>query len=245
MSEPQQDEKRITNDNKENIPRKEEKSKSESVTVTDEGSLDLSGFQPVVSHTKRDKKNKKIERQREEEVKLNPQRSKRNKSKDKSDKPRKKNGDDKEKPKPANDTVSDSTQSNSAAREDEKKVKFVEAPLPKENPWAKSGATSTVSDDKANDLNLKAAENPKPSEKVQKPTHTVTVSQTTQTRINKCFILFELSIFMLCRRRQWWSKRKNQQNGQRLARKSQPQSAKRRPKTTIMSGTRRNALKFQ
>lgn len=179
MSEQHQDEKRITSDNKENIPKKDEKSKSESVTVADENNVDLSGFQPVVSHTKRDKKNKKFERQREEEVKLNPQRSKRNKSKDKSDKSRKKNVDEKS-AKTANDSGNtDSSQSNSSTREDEKKVKFVEAPLPKENPWVKPGSSSAVDDEKPKDLILKVVESQKLTEKVvsKASTQTLTVAR--------------------------------------------------------------------
>lgn len=180
MSEQHQDEKRTTNDNKENIPKKDEKSKSESVTVIEENNVDLSGFQPVVSHTKRDKKNKKFERQKEDEVKMNPQRSKRNKSKDKSDKPRKKNVD--EKPaKNVNDSGNtDSSQSNSSTRDDEKKVKFVEAPLPKENPWVKPASSTAVDEEKPKNLNLKV-ESRKMTEKVApKTTQTLTVDQTDQ-----------------------------------------------------------------
>lgn len=166
MSELQQDEKRITNDNKENIP------KSKSDSVSEDASVDLSGFQPVV---KRDKKNKKVDRPpQQDEVKVNSssQRSKRNKSKDKSDKPRKKNGDGEKSTAvkvDASPVDAETAAATPAAREDDKKIKFVEAPLPKDNPWAKAAPTTAVGDDKpAAKVAAVKTDHPKPSEKVQK-----------------------------------------------------------------------------
>lgn len=170
MSEPQQDGKRLINDNKENIPKSKADSLPEEATT-----VDMSGFQPVV---KRDKKNKKVERQQpqhriDEEVKTSSsQRSKRNKSKDKSDKPRKKNGEEKSSSTEKNDMALGDA--DSATREDDKKVKFVEAPLPKDNPWAKTViSSSAVSDVKYTEKSPEEVDVPKPAVKVQKVTNTV------------------------------------------------------------------------
>jgi hypothetical protein len=159
MSDQQGKTRNIIDNNKENIPRSKDKSIDETPSSgANDDNADLSGFVPVVSH----KKKQKDERPTDDK-KFNEPRSRSNRNKDRSSKPKQRKSDGKT---TKANTNNDSSQSNNnSADEEVKKVKFVEAPLPQNNPWMKSSENSSK------DLKKDA---PKPIEKSaqkqQKPT---------------------------------------------------------------------------
>lgn len=158
---PKQKEIPITNDNnnKENIPGKILTDKKNEQRTTDRPKdnetpavdskpneeLDESGFVPVVSHAKKDKKMRQMERrggdQRDGGSK--PPKSATSKSQERPEKPKR----NRRERKPPKDKTTAPTQTNhhdssdpdkaadSSDGQNDKKIKFVEAPLPQVNPW--------------------------------------------------------------------------------------------------------------
>lgn len=164
---PKQKEISITNDNnnKENIPGKiltdkkdqrttERPKEKDNAPVESKPSeeVDESGFVPVVSHAKKDKKLRQMERrggdQRDGGTK--PPKTATSKSQERPEKPKRNRRDRKA----AKDKTTAPTQANhhdssdpdkaadSSDGQNDKKIKFVEAPLPQVNPWV-SPAQST------------------------------------------------------------------------------------------------------
>lgn len=151
----------ITNDNnnKENIPgkiltdkndqRTPDKAKDNDTTTVDSKpseELDESGFVPVVSHGKKDKKLRQMERrggdQREVGTKP-PKAAATSKSQERPEKPKRNRRERKTpKDKPAAPSLTNHHESSdpdkaadSSDGQNDKKIKFVEAPLPQVNPW--------------------------------------------------------------------------------------------------------------
>jgi hypothetical protein len=151
--------------NKENIPgkiltdkddqRTTEKPKENDITPADTKTneeLDESGFVPVVSHAKKDKKMRQMER-RSENTSGKGAKSAPSKSQERSEKPKR----NRRERKPAKEkTVASGTTPSVASHQDssdadkaadssdgqnDKKLKFVEAPLPQVNPWVSSATT--------------------------------------------------------------------------------------------------------
>lgn len=151
--------KEITNDNnKENIPGKILTGKDDQRTTdkpkdNDHGTvdskpneeLDESGFVPVVSHAKKDKKKSQMERRGgdQRDVGGKTPKTATSKSQERPDKPRRTRRDRKT----AKDKATAATPANhqessdpdkaadSSDGQNDKKIKFVEAPLPQVNPW--------------------------------------------------------------------------------------------------------------
>lgn len=159
---PKQKEMITTNDNnKENIPgkiltdkddqRTTEKSKENDIISADttkaNEELDESGFVPVVSHAKKDKKMRQMER-RSGDTSGKGSKSAPSKSQERTEKPKRNRRDRKaakDKAVVASGTATsvgshqDSSDADKAADssdgQNDKKLKFVEAPLPQVNPW--------------------------------------------------------------------------------------------------------------
>lgn len=145
--------KEITNENnKENIPGKiltdkddqrttDKPRDNDTVAATSKPSeeLDESGFVPVVSHAKKDKKLRQMERRGD----VGGKSSKSSKSQERPEKPKRNRRDRKaakDKTAPpttqANHESSDPDKAaDSSDGQNDKKIKFVEAPLPQVNPW--------------------------------------------------------------------------------------------------------------
>lgn len=155
---PKQMGKEITSDNnKENIPgkiltdkddqRTADKPKDNAAAVDskpNEEVMDESGFVPVVSHAKKDKKLRQMEQRRDQrDVGTKPPKSTTSKSQERPEKPRRNRRDRKAaKDKTAAPTTAANHESSdpekaadSSDGQNEKKIKFVEAPLPQVNPW--------------------------------------------------------------------------------------------------------------
>lgn len=155
---PKQMGKEITSDNnKENIPgkiltdkddqRTADKPKDNAAAVDskpNEEVMDESGFVPVVSHAKKDKKLRQMEQRRDQrDVGTKPPKSATSKSQERPEKPRR----NRRERKAAKDKTAAPTQAanhessdpekaaDSSDGQNEKKIKFVEAPLPQVNPW--------------------------------------------------------------------------------------------------------------
>lgn len=149
--------KEITNDNnKENIPGKiltdkddqrTRENDSGAVEVRAGEELDESGFVPVVSHAKKDKKLlRQMERRGGEQRDGGSKPPKTSKSQERPEKPKRNRRERKPKEKAAGVTPQanhDSSDPDKAADssdgQNDKKIKFVEAPLPQVNPWVSYG----------------------------------------------------------------------------------------------------------
>jgi hypothetical protein len=159
---PSSKQKEITrnDNNKENIPgkiltdkddqRTTEKPKENDIVVSADTKineeLDESGFVPVVSHAKKDKKMRQMERRSGETSGKGPK-SGQSKSQERSEKPKRNRRDRKAAKDKATATGTatsvgshqDSSDADKAADssdgQNDKKIKFVEAPLPQVNPW--------------------------------------------------------------------------------------------------------------
>lgn len=156
---PSPKQKEISNDNnKENIPgkiltdkddqRTTDKPKDNDNAAVDSKpneELDESGFVPVVSHAKKDKKLRQMERRGgdQRDVGGKPPKSATSKSQERPEKPKRNRRDRKA----AKDKATTTSQANhhdssdpdkaadSSDGQNDKKIKFVEAPLPQVNPW--------------------------------------------------------------------------------------------------------------
>ncbi|CRK97100.1 CLUMA_CG010449, isoform A [Clunio marinus] len=177
--------KEITNDNnKENIPGKILTDKDDQRT-TDKPrdndndaadskpneELDESGFVPVISHAKKDKKMRQMERRGgdQRDAGGKPPKAATSKSQERPEKPRRNRRDRKA----VKDKVNSTNQANhhessdpdkaadSSDGQNDKKIKFIEAPLPQVNPWVKTQALTSSSD-----ADKKSNSQPKPA-KVQ------------------------------------------------------------------------------
>lgn len=158
--------KEITNDNnKENIPgkiltdkddqRTTDKPKENDTDAVDSKpneELDESGFVPVISHAKKDKKLRQMERRGgdQRDAGGKPPKAATSKSQERPEKPRRNRRKDKAKDKAATATLLNHHESSdpdkaadSSDGQNDKKIKFVEAPLPQVNPWV-SPSTSHI-----------------------------------------------------------------------------------------------------
>lgn len=160
--------KEIPNDNKENIPGKVRTDKDEQRTTdkakdNDNGAvesrateeLDESGFVPVVSHAKKDKKIRQMERRGtdQRDVGGKPPKPATSKSQERPEKAKRNRRERKPKDKAAPTTTTqanhessdpDKAADSSDGQTDKKKeIKFVEAPLPQVNPWVSPARPDT------------------------------------------------------------------------------------------------------
>lgn len=156
---PSPKQKEITNDNnKENIPGKiltdkddqrtaDKPRENDNAAVDSKPSeeLDESGFVPVVSHAKKDKKLRQMERQVQPGK---PPKSATSKSQERPEKPKRNRRERKPKDKATvtNQVNHESSDPDKAADssdgQNDKKLKFVEAPLPQVNPWVSQASTN-------------------------------------------------------------------------------------------------------
>lgn len=161
--------KEITNDNnKENIPGKvltdkddqrptEKAMQNDNAAVDSKPSeeLDESGFVPVISHAKKDKK-RQMERRGGDQRDGKPPKSATSKSQERPEKPRRRRERKPPKDKTTAPTLSnhDSSDPDKAADssdgQNDKKIKFIEAPLPQVNPWVSLFITSLCYHSQAN-----------------------------------------------------------------------------------------------
>lgn len=154
----------ITNDNnKENIPGKiltdkddqrtaDKPKENDNATVESKHSeeVDESGFVPVISHGKKDKKLRQMERRGgdQRDVGSKPPKSTTSKSQERPEKPKRSRRDRKAAkdktatPPQANhhDSSDPDKAADSSDGQNDKKIKFVEAPLPQVNPWVSSSS---------------------------------------------------------------------------------------------------------
>ena len=165
---PKQKEIPITNDNnnKENIPGKiltdkNDQRTTEKVKENDTAAVDSkpneehdeSGFVPVVSHAKKDKKLRQMERRGgdQRDVGTKPPKSATSKSQERPEKPKRNRRERKAaKDKPVVPSLTNHNESSdpdkaadSSDGQNDKKTKFVEAPLPQVNPWVSSSLSTT------------------------------------------------------------------------------------------------------
>lgn len=156
---PKQKEISIKNDNnnKENIPgkiltdkndqRTTDKPKENDIAAVESKpseELDESGFLPVVSHAKKDKKLRQMERRggEQRDVGTKTPKSATSKSQERPEKPKRNRRKPAKEPKPTVPSLTNHHESSdpdkaadSSDGQNDKKIKFVEAPLPQVNPW--------------------------------------------------------------------------------------------------------------